>query len=106
MKLFMNLGELQSKLIAAARVNAPDDKVPYAFEKRIAALLKSRVAPKSMDLWVRGLWRSAISCTAIAILCGTWAVLTPASSASPTADLSQDFQNTLLASVDQSDVTP
>ena len=102
----MNLGELQSKLIVAARVNAPSDHVPYAFEKRVTALLESRVAPQSVDLWVRGLWRAAISCTAIAILCGTWAALTPATSASPTDDLSQDFQNTLLASVDQSDVTP
>ena len=40
----MNLAELQRKLIAAARANAPGDGVPYAFEKRVMALLASRAA--------------------------------------------------------------
>ena len=105
----MKIGELQSKLIAAAQANAPGDHVPYLFEKRVTALLKSRVAPQSVDLWVRGLWRAAVSCVVIALVCGVWAMMTPQTSASPTDDLSQDlpqnFQNTLLASVD-SDTTP
>ena len=100
----MNLAELQKKLIAAARANAPGDHVPYAFEKRVTALLRSRVAPANLDLWVRGLWRAAVSCAAISLLLGAWAFFN-----SPTAtasnDLSQNFENTLLASVDQSDQT-
>jgi hypothetical protein len=101
----MNLAELQRKLIAAARANMPGDRVPYAFEKRVAALLVSRVAPKNLDLWVRGLWRAAVSCVAVALLCGAWALFTPAITTGST-DLSQDFENTLLASVDQGDQTP
>ena len=58
----MNFVELQKKLIAAARANVPGDRVPYAFEKRVMALLASRVAPQNLDLWVRGLWRAAVSC--------------------------------------------
>ena len=46
----MNLAELQKKLIAAARANAPGDHVPYAFEKRVMALLASRVAPDNLDV--------------------------------------------------------
>jgi hypothetical protein len=65
-------------LIAAARANAPGDRVPYAFEKRVTALLASRVAPQNLDLWVRGLWRAAVSCVAVALLCGAWALFTPA----------------------------
>ena len=101
----MNLLELQKKLIAAARANPPGDRVPYAFEKRVTALLASRVAPQNLDLWVRGLWRAAVSCVAIAVLCGAWAFFTPsaATSATTTDDLSQNFETTLLASVDQSD---
>jgi hypothetical protein len=102
----MNLAELQEKLIAAARANAPDDRVPYAFEKRVTALIKSRVAPQSLDSWVHGLWRAALSCVAIAVVCGAWAFFTPATSNSTSEDLSQNFENTLLASVDQSDVAP
>jgi hypothetical protein len=39
---------------------------------------------------------------AIALLLGVWAFFNPAAS-SKTDDLSQNFENTLLASVDQSD---
>lgn len=99
----MNLAELQRKLIAAARTNVPTDKVPYAFEKRITALLQSRVAPRNLDLWVHGLWRAAVSCVAISLLIGVWAIVSPATTATSSDDLSQNFETTLLASVDQSD---
>jgi len=101
----MKLAELQKKLIAAARTEVLDDRVPYAFEKRVTALLAARVAPQNMDLWVRGLWRAAISCVGVAMLCGAWTFFTPSAPASST-DLSQDFENTLLASVDQGDQAP
>jgi hypothetical protein len=98
----MNIAELQKKLVAAARAEMLDDRVPYAFEKRVTALIASRVAPQNLDLWVRGLWRAAISCVAIAMLCGAWTLFTPAASAG-SDDLSQNFESTLLASIDQSD---
>jgi hypothetical protein len=99
----MNIVELHKKLIAAARANVPGDQVPYAFEKRVTALLASRVAVENLNLWVRGLWRAAVSCVAITLLLGAWAVLHPATPATPSDDLSQNFESTLLASVDQSD---
>ena len=105
----MNPVELQKKLIAAARANVPGDHVPYAFEKRVTALLVSRVSPQNLDGWVRGLWRAAVSCVAVALLCGAWSLLTPAiapANSTASTDLSQDFENTLLASVDQGDQTP
>jgi hypothetical protein len=100
----MNFAELQKKLIAAARANVPGDQVPYAFEKRVSALLASRVAPQNLDGWVRGLWRAAVSCVAVALLCGAWSLFMPATTSA--TDLSQDFENTLLASVDQGDQAP
>jgi hypothetical protein len=98
----MNLADLQTKLIAAARADVPGDQVPYAFEKRVTVLLAARVAPDNLALWVRGLWRAAVSCVAVTLLFGAWAVLNPTTS-STTGDLSQNFESTLLASVDQSD---
>jgi len=98
----MNLAELQTKLIAAARTNVPGDQVPYAFEKRVTALLADRVAPDNLALWVSGLWRAAVSCVAVTLLFGAWAVLNP-TTVSTTSDLSQNFESTLLASVDQTD---
>ncbi|MGB7767887.1 MAG: hypothetical protein WBN22_03430 [Verrucomicrobiia bacterium] len=96
----MNAVKLQKKLIAAARANPPGDRVPYAFEKRVMALLASRAAGDSLVLWVRGLWRAAVSCVTIALLLGAWAFFNPAASAGA-VDLSQNFENTLLAAVDQ-----
>jgi len=81
----------------------PGDQVPYAFEKRITALLASRVAAENMNLWVRGLWRAAVSCLAITLLLGAWAAFNPTTAVTTADDLSQNLENTLLASVDQSD---
>lgn len=97
----MNVPELQKKLIAAARAHPPDDRVPYAFEKRIMALIPSVQPTDSAVLWVRGLWQAAVSCAAIALVCGAWSFFSPAANA--TDDLSQNFETTLLASVDQGD---
>jgi len=98
----MNIVELQRKLLAAARANVPGDHVPYAFEKRVMALLAARTPTDHLALWVRGLWQAAASCMTIALLLGAWAFFNPAAP-SKTDDLSQNFENTLLASVDQSD---
>jgi len=98
----MNIAELQKKLLAAARANPPGDHVPYAFEKRVTALLAARATTEPLALWVRGLWRAAVSCAAIALLLGAWAFFNPAAS-SKTNDLSQNFETTLLAFVDQTD---
>ena len=98
----MNIAELQKKLLAAARANAPDARVPYAFEKRVMALLASRPGADKWVLWTRGLWQAAVSCVAIALLLGAWIFFNPAASSNST-DLSQNFESTLLASVDQGD---
>lgn len=96
----MNQAELQKKLIAAARANPPGQGVPYAFEKRVMALLASSPAIDNLVLWMHGLWRAAVSCLAIALMLGVWAFFNPAIGAG-TEDLSQNFESTLLAAVDQ-----
>jgi uncharacterized membrane protein YphA (DoxX/SURF4 family) len=101
-RVCMNIAELQKKLLAAARADAPDDRVPYAFEKRVMALLAARAGVDRGILWTRGLWLAAASCVAVALLLGAWVFFnSTASSNSP--DLSQKFETTLLASVDQGD---
>jgi hypothetical protein len=96
----MNVDLLQKKLIAAARAGTPDGRVPYAFEKRIMALITARTVGEEMARWVGVWWRAALSCAAVALLLGLWVWLNPASK---NDDLSQNFETTLLASVDQSD---
>lgn len=97
----MNVAELERKLIAAGRAKAPDDRVPYAFEKRVIALIPGMRPTDNVALWVRGLWQAAASCVVIAVLCGAWAFFNPASNSGN--DLSLNLETTLLASVDQSD---
>ena len=98
----MNIVDLQRKLIAAARRNPPADRVPYAFEKRVMALLGSRSVPDDAALWARALWRGAAACFAVTVLIGAFSILSstggPAVSSN---DLSQDFESTMLAAVDQ-----
>ena len=98
----MNLVELEKKLIAAARLQVPDERVPYAFEKRITALIAARGVPDKWVFWARGLWRAAVSCVAIAVVFGAVSLFTPLPPDSSN-DLSQDFENTLLASADLPD---
>ena len=98
----MNISKLQEKLIAVARRDRPADRVPYAFEKRVMALLAERAAAVRHSAWVTSLMRAAASCAMVALLFGTWTFF--ASSGSPASDdLSQDLQNTLLASADPTD---
>jgi hypothetical protein len=95
----MNLVELERKLIAAARATPPNDRVPYAFEKRIIALLAVRPELDGWAQWGKALWRASAPCVAIMLLLGAWSYFAPAGSTS--TSLSQDFENTLLAAVDQ-----
>ena len=94
----MNPSQLERKLIAAAKAHPPSDAVPYAFEQRIMAHLgKTPVLDLWAD-WSRALWRAAGPCVAVAILFGVWNAFTPSETAAST-DLSQDLEQTVLASV-------
>ena len=96
----MNLADLQKKLIAAARQHPPDDRVPYAFEKRILAGLDTASPPDAWALWGRALWGGAVVCTALALLAGALSV--SAFRPGPT-DLAQDFEQTIMASAEDVD---
>ncbi len=100
----MKLTELERKLLAAARSNPPDEGVPYAFEQRVIARLRVPAALDPWALWGHGLWRAAALCVAVMVLLGGWSLLNRPGSA-PANDLSQAFENTLLAAVDQDSST-
>jgi hypothetical protein len=93
----MNLTELHRKLIAAARGTPSDDRVPYAFEKRIMATLSGKTALDSWGLWARSLCRAAVCCVAFMLVLGIGFHFLPPSSPDT---LSQDVEQTLLAAVD------
>lgn len=99
----MNLEELQKKLLAAARANPPQDRVPYAFEKRVLARLAAQPAVDGSVVWARALWRAAIPCVAVTVLMATlsFTVVSTDTSMVTDDDVSQQFELALLAPADQ-----
>lgn len=78
----MNLEELRQKLMRAARLAEPDDRVPYAFEKRIMAQIYALSPCDPVQIWEMGLWRAVIPCLTLAIGLLLWTmVLSPGSDA-------------------------
>jgi len=96
----MNLAELERKLVAVARANPPGDRVPYAFEERIMARLAERPVVDNAALWARALWRAAALCVALALLLSAWFFLSSLDTGQTTS-LAQQFENTMLAAVEQ-----
>ena len=96
----MNSENLARKLIEAARAERLSERVPYAFAKRVTARLSARPALDLSAVWARALWRAAVPCIAIPMLLGFWAASSAKSPAQDTS-LAQEFEDTLLASVEQ-----
>ena len=89
--------ELHKKLIAAARATSSDERVPYAFEKRIMARLAGKTALNAWDLWGRALSRAAVCCVIFMLTVVAGSFFLPA--AKPDS-LSQEVEKTLFAAVD------
>ena len=96
----MNLNELQAKLLASARKDPPSDHVPYAFEKRIMARLGHSLPFCAWSFWSQSLWRAALSCVAITLLCGLWSLASIHHNDS-SESFSQAFEGAVFSSVDQ-----
>jgi len=94
----MDLDHLQRKLIAAARLDAPADHVPLAFENRIMARLREGALPDHWILWSRALWRAAIPCLLILLCSGLWSIRRSHADA---ANLSEQIENAVLSELNQ-----
>lgn len=96
----MNLDELERKLMAAARSATPNERVPWAFEKRVMALLAGRPGADDRALRVRAWEWAAVACLGVAVLLNAWTCLTLPGGA-PADDLSRALEQTLLAAAEQ-----
>lgn len=104
----MDLEKLRETLLGASRSNSPSDRVPYAFEKRVLARLKETPALDASALWARALWRAAASCVALTLLLAVWSLIgaqnsQPASVAASNDGFSQQFEQTMLAAINDSE---
>ena len=100
----MNLGELHQKLMATARANPPSDVVPYAFEKRMTALLAATRPTDVWTLWSRALGRAAVACALVTLLSGGWSLWANYQARSAT-EFSEDFETAVFVTGDQADET-
>jgi hypothetical protein len=96
----MNQSELERKLLAAGRANAPSDAVPYAFEQRVMARLRSMPVRDAWAEWSGALWKAVAPCAAIAITLMVWSSFNSQADVA-VADLTADFEQTVLAAITQ-----
>ena len=70
----MNLEKLNEKLLNAARLEPEDDRVPYAFEQRILAVIKGLRPDDPWRLWDVALWKAAMACLVVSLLFSVWSL--------------------------------
>ena len=68
------IDKILGEMLAKTREMPADDRVPYAFEKRIMAHIKE--APEASanlwELWGHSLWRAVVPCLAVMVLVAVW----------------------------------
>ncbi len=95
----MKQKNLHSNIIKAAQKLSEDDRVPYAFEKRIMAQLETAPQPDALALWAKGLWQASVPCLALMIAISTWSVI--GQPTEPTVDpLAADLELAMLQPFD------
>ena len=56
------------EFITLAREVPRDERVPYAFEKRVMAHLAQTPMPDILSMWTRALWRAVVPCVGIMLV--------------------------------------
>jgi hypothetical protein len=84
----------------AARSLRGDERVPYAFEKRITAHLKNARPADIWNAWAPMMWRAALSCLLITAIT---AAVVEVADPSRGELLATDLERTVLAPVDVDD---
>jgi hypothetical protein len=96
----MKVNSQYDKLIRIARNTPPDERVPYAFEKRIMARLAEARRTDPLAWWASRLWKAAGPCLIVTVLVYSWAFMAPDSSAVGEVDLSGDLEKVVYASME------
>ncbi len=92
----MDLEKLINKLFETERNRPISDRVPYAFEKRIMAHLKGKIAIDPWSEWSRALWRAVAPCMAAAcLMAGIASFYGPGV---PQGSLALSFENSVIYS--------
>lgn len=101
----MNVDDLRKTLIEVAQRVDPSADVPFGFECRVMARIKAMAMPDSWTVWAGALWRAAGPCVMVALVLAILSFFA-APSNSTVSDLSQDFENTVLAAANLDQFAP
>ena len=82
------------EFVKLARQVPRDERVPYAFEKRVMANLTSVSSPDPLTQWGRALWRAVAPCLAVTVI-AAFVSFTQATEA-PAADLDAALESAVL----------
>lgn len=98
----MNWHTVQEKLLAAARAEPADDRVPYAFEQRILARLSARPAPDRRAEWAAALLKAAVPCVMIGAALSLWSFVDTRQNAAAPA-LAVAFENAVFSPAEEAE---
>jgi hypothetical protein len=84
----------------AARSLPDDERVPYAFEKRVIAHLSGRAIADISGMMASAMWKAARGCLAISLITGAAVGF---AGTSPAELFASDLERTVLAPVDVED---
>jgi hypothetical protein len=87
-------------ILKCARSLPAEERVPYAFEKRIMARLRDTAVADLWSVWSGTMWRAALSCLVVSALVGAAVTYSDPSRAELFAS---DLERTVLAPVDVDD---
>jgi hypothetical protein len=95
----MNRNLLQHKLLNSARSVQADGSVPYGFQQRLMARLRTEVVLDGLTLWARALWRASAPCALIMLVFVVWPTLTPEAGAQQETEFGQQLEAAVFAAV-------
>jgi hypothetical protein len=93
----MNTPRTPEELIKLARATAPDERVPYAFEKRVMAHLAGSPAADPLTLWAQALWRGVAPCVGVMAVALLVSFANTSESAAPSELASTDLESAVYA---------
>ena len=98
MRVKVDIERMRRTLIGAAKRDRPSEAVPYAFEQRVMARLRSPAPLNGWLAWGHALWRAAAACVMIATLCSVWSFW-------PVSEVeAATLESTVLAGADELEV--
>jgi hypothetical protein len=85
-------------VVRTARALPEDERTPYAFEKRVMALILGRELVDRWALWSNTMWRAAFTCVAISLIAGALTRFDN-NSGGPVELFAADLEQTVLAPI-------